>query len=225
MNVKMVNIFHNLKKLLCKIKQNRLFYYILFLLFQWSSYFTLGKIAKIYSFNLWSPEWIIDTHIPFLSFMVIPYLFYNPLLVTPLFLSLKKYHLNRLAGQLFSASLINYLFSIIISTEVSPRVSIVDSKNLFLFLLNQIYKIDADALLFPSMHVMHPLLISLYLLKIKHPLRWTILVSSIVLALSIVFVKQHFFLDLIAGIVCAVVIYYISSGFYTHSSCKTVHYT
>ena len=225
MNAKMIQIFYNLKKWLYRIKQNRFFYYVLFLLFQWMSYFTLGKMAKTYSFNLWSPEWVIDAYIPFLSFMVIPYLFYTPLLTVPLFLSLQKHHLNRLSGQLFSASLINYLFSIIVSTEISPRISIVDSQNLFLFLLNQIYKIDADVLLFPSMHVMHPLLISLYLLKIKHPLRQPILISSTMLALSIVFVKQHFFLDLTAGIVCTAVIYYISSGFYIHSSCKTVHDT
>ena len=221
MSLNFLNFYKKIKNHLFWIQQHKLFYYILFLLFQWISYFSLGKLVKTYSFNLWSPEGAVDSYIPFLPFMVIPYLFYTPLLISPVFFSLKKRDLNKLAGQLLTASLITYLCSVVISTEISPRVLIPHSDHFFLFLIKQVYQIDADSLLFPSLHVMHPMIMSFYLWKIKHNFRQLFLICSIGLAFSTVFVKQHFFLDSIAGVVCAAVIYYISAGFLTYSSCKT----
>ena len=223
MSFNFLDFYRKIKNLLFWIPQHKLFYYILFLLFQWVSYFSLGKLVKIYSFNLWSPQGVVDSYIPFLPFMVIPYLFYTPLLISPVFFSLTKKDLNKLATQLFIASLVTYLCSVVISTEISPRVLVDHSDHFFLFLIKQIYQIDADSLLFPSLHVMHPMIMSFYFWKIKHNFRQWFLVCSMGLAFSTVFVKQHFLLDSIAGVVCAAIIYYISAGFFIDSSCKTAN--
>ena len=196
--------------MLKNILQHKAFYYFLFLLFQLASFFSLSPVFQKHSLNVWSPKTVFDSYIPFWPFMVIPYMFYIPLLITPLFLSLEKKYLNLLAIQLFSASIINYACSFFISAQISSRAILTESSShFFLKLVEYLYSVDVGSCLFPSMHVMHPLLISFCLWKIRHKLRGIILTAALGLSVSTVFVKQHFFLDSVAGVLFAWIIFYL----------------
>ncbi len=207
--------------MLHSIRQHRAFTYTLFLVFQFISYPLISNLSQKYSFNLWSPEWIVDYYIPFIPFAAIPYFFYTPLLVTPLFLLRHKEHFNLLAAQLFAASLINYAFSFIIDNQISSRVSTFESESTFLFLTSYLYKIDADSCLFPSIHATHSLLICSFLWKIKHKLKGVIFIIAFSTSISTVLVKQHFLLDFVSGVLLFVVIFYASVYYFSECFNKT----
>ena len=191
------------------ILNDKRFYYALFLVFQLASYSGLGSVFRRLSLNLWSPAWpALDSAIPFYPFMILPYLLYTPLLVSPLFLKLERQHFNILAGRLFLASAVNYLCSLTIFPYTSARALLpAELNSIFLILTDWIYTIDIDYFLFPSMHVSHTLLISFSLMG--RPLQVFFFTGAVLVSISTLFTKQHFFLDFIAGICLAIVIYQI----------------
>lgn len=185
-------------------------YYGLFLVCQTLSYFLIGFAVDKFSLSLWSPKTFLDIHIPFLPFMVIPYMLYLIVMAAPLFLNLKNREIQSLLISLVSASFVTYLISFSYSVSPSPRYLFSgEEKGVFIFIVKTLYKHDTSPLYFPSLHSLHSLLIGLHLWK-KGSRRRVLLPCAFLISLSTVFVKQHFFTDTVASLFLVPVIYYFN---------------
>ncbi|MEK6835793.1 MAG: phosphatase PAP2 family protein, partial [Nanoarchaeota archaeon] len=77
------------------------------------------------------------------------------------------------------------------------------------YILNLIYVLDKPVNLFPSLHVSMTFLAFLIISKFKKDLRIIILIAFILSALSTLFIKQHYLLDTLAGLVLGFISYKI----------------
>jgi membrane-associated phospholipid phosphatase len=74
-------------------------------------------------------------------------------------------------------------------------------------LLTHLYLIDLPINNFPSLHVALSMLSSFILYKYSKKIGVLALIWSVLIALSVLLVKQHYFLDVIAGVLIAVIGY------------------
>ena len=177
--------------------------YALFLLFQIGSYFLFGVLTARYSLSLWSPKQPLDELIPFLPIAVIFYIMYLPLMAVPLFLKIRKKDLKPLLLSLITASLLNYLLSFILSPLPSPRPHLEGQNGLLISLLQLIYRHDSAGLYFPSLHVLHPLLIAILHPALRSGYGKLFFCAVPLTTLSTVFVKQHFTADVLMSLILA----------------------
>ena len=184
--------------------------YALYIIFQFVTYSFFSKITFHYNLHLWSPQLWIDLSVPLVIPMVIPYILYAPLILLPIFLPMKKNQEKLLAFNLAIASVCTYLLAFTVSISVNSRMPLFDQEEgPLLDILIWIYNHDPNGLYFPSLHVMHSLLIGFHLWK-QGSYRRIFLFLAIVISASTVFVKQHFLLDALIGVIAAVCIYYIT---------------
>jgi len=173
---------------------NKIFLLILFLLVK-SVYLPLNKRKSKY---YWKIK-IIDDKIPLIPIFIIPYLGYFIYIITTIIL-------------LWNSSIINTFFiTYIISYIVAGffwyfipngvKRPIVKREDIFSKLITLIYKYDDDTNGFPSAHIFAALMCS-YFLFLIFP-QQIILITSITLLISssTVFVKQHYVLDIVGGII------------------------
>lgn len=147
----------------------------------------------------------VDNNIPFIPAFILAYLLFIPILFF-CFISVKDredfYHLSLV---LFIAATITSLFFIILpSFMVRP---VLGPENIFNKLILFIYGIDSAYNTFPSSHVTYSLLATLALFNINKKRAKIILPFTILTIISTVFIKQHYFVDLIGGIALALLCY------------------
>ena len=111
------------------------------------------------------------------------------------------------------------IFALIPTTMVRPELS---GSGLTNDLMQWMYSIDSPDNLFPSIHCMESWLVARGLMETKAPRAAKILmwVFSILVFMSVVFVKQHVVIDIAGGIAVAELAIYLSKrldmpGFYT----------
>jgi len=78
-------------------------------------------------------------------------------------------------------------------------------------LVVNLYEADNPYNCFPSIHVLNSALISLYICGSKKVYKWIKVICTIMscsIILSTMFIKQHYFADVIAGIVFAYILYF-----------------
>lgn len=185
-------------------------YYGGFLFFQIISYFLVGFVMSKFSLSLWSPKTFVDSYIPFLPFMIIPYMLYPVVMAVPLFVNLRKMEMKSLLISLLFASLITYLFAFSYSVSPSPRhLFFGEERGVLIFILKTLYKYDTSPIYFPSLHALHSLLIGIHLWKNGNEGK-VLLPCALLISISTVFVKQHFIVDTLASLLIAPIIYYFN---------------
>ena len=165
------------------------------------------SITGKYTLGFWSPWWFLDNSVPFLPFFLIFYSLYYPVMAAPLFLKIKSEDMKYLLLSLLTASLINYFLSFTVSLSPSARPSLAGGEGFLIFFVKLLYKYDVAGMYFPSLHSLHPLLISLHLWKVD-PYGRILLPCALLISLSTVFIKQHFVSDTLAALLLAPSIYY-----------------
>lgn len=163
----------------------------------------------------------IDDHIPVISIFVVIYVFsyvfwfFGPVNAS---LTKKENFINYIIG-LFAAYVVGFLIFIFAPTYMDRSaeglIDIVSKPGLFNQLLGIVYSNDGSDYgfnLFPSYHC----LISIYCyLGIRHReevskgLRVYSLVMAILICMSTVFTKQHYFIDIPGGIIISIICYMI----------------
>lgn len=140
-----------------------------------------------------------DSYIPFVPVFSVPYLLLFPyiafagviLFETPAAL---EYYAS-MALAMCSAALVWFLFP---SKMARPEVS---GRNIFEKIVLKIYHGDSHANAFPSSHVFTSLITSYYLALIFSGFEIPIWIFGGTIAASTVLIKQHFAVDVLAGIV------------------------
>ena len=213
------------------IKENksRVIIIVLMFLFETLMYF----IAKIFE---GTPIYLnnhIDDMIPFIPYFVIFYfLWYIFLFLIPLLIL--KYD-KKVFDKYILVSVVYTLLEVIIFILLPTTMNRADFivNNMSTFLVDLAYKVDYPVRnLFPSAHCAFALLFimaTLDLKKLNIKYKLLIIISSILIILSTVFVKQHVIVDFIGAFCIIVPMYYIirsksinleKSGIYAKIFCK-----
>ena len=157
-------------------------------------------------------ETSVDKHIPFIKYFVTPYVlwyvyvgFFLMLLCVVNGKSYRKLLISLLIGMTTS-----YLIFYVFPTTV-PR-PIISSKDVFSKIVLIIYNRDNPYNCFPSIHVINAALTAIYVNregKLNIATKSISTIISILIILSTMFIKQHYFLDVVAGILIAYTLYII----------------
>lgn len=151
----------------------------------------------------------IDDKIPFINWFIIVYIGCYPWwylgILAPLRYNRPKFY------RYIVVSLISYLiagfFFIFLPTEIERPV--IENTNILNWLVNFIYNSDTPTNLFPSMHCFISWNVYVSVRrdkKVPVAIRLGYLIMAILVCMSTVFIKQHFFVDIFAGILlCEVV--------------------
>jgi len=154
----------------------------------------------------------LDIQIPFVSGFIIPYLLWYPLILASLIIfcmkNRKVYYqtLIALCVGLIVSYIIYYFFQTTVARPTIPKDGILNSLVSFVYLTDQPYNC------FPSIHVLTSYLVIKGVVdctNLSKVLRLMIVISSGMVIVSTLFVKQHVLLDVTGGIILAQFLYYI----------------
>lgn len=194
------------KRKLIKIVQQyySVFAIVVFLLFLKGGY-SLFQILNPKGRSLLT---VVDQLIPFTTFFVLFYVLYYPFIVLPLFIHLKKKTIFRkiLAAMMF-VTVCSFTTYALYQTEVERPF--VQPEGLLYQLVHFIYIFDKPLNVFPSLHVSLTTLAFLVLWKFKRKIAYYSAPIAGGIVLSTVFIKQHYVVDVIGGLLLAIISYFI----------------
>ncbi|WP_298842630.1 phosphatase PAP2 family protein [Clostridium sp.] len=153
----------------------------------------------------------IDKLIPFNRFFIIPYVsWYIFIAVFSVILCISdKEKYFKLLITLNIGMITCYIIYYFYPTYV-PRPLILGT-DFFSNLVLNLYAVDNPYNCFPSIHVLNSVLIALYIFESKKVSKWTkviCIIISVSIILSTMFIKQHYFADVIVGVIFAFVLYF-----------------
>ena len=149
----------------------------------------------------------IDSYIPFIPAFILPYVLCYAHWVINIIMSAHtgRERFNKFSTALMLSQIIcGILFLVVPTTIVRPDVSMY--KGVVGVLLKFIYGMDAPVNLFPSMHCLLSWFSWIAVRNCDNVPRWYqifSLIFAIIVCISTVTVKQHFFVDIIGGVVLA----------------------
>jgi membrane-associated phospholipid phosphatase len=167
----------------------------------------------------------IDEWIPFVGWMIWPYLLGIAFPLTPL-IAIRCHHLFRLAavgyGAVITTSLVCFLLFPVASPELRPDPWVVDLDPISKRVIAALHAIDPPSNLFPSLHVSLAALAALLIWKAAP--RWGLLAATcaITIGISVCTLKQHVVFDVVAGLALAAVAYTFIFRSYCFPSQKLV---
>ena len=146
----------------------------------------------------WVPVIALDSHIPFIPRFFYFYTLYFPLVVLPLFVLPLQPHLKRYVYSNVVVMLISYAFFLILPTKV---LRVKPGKDVLTFLYHQIV---GPYNLLPSLHISMLLLSFLSLYFWRKRIAFLFALPILLSAVSVVFTKQHYILDILVAIPIAI---------------------
>lgn len=157
----------------------------------------------------------LDDYIPFCEYFIIPYLFWffyiTGIVLLLLFKSTKK-DFQRCCLYLFSGMSIALFICTIFPNGQNLRPVIDDTPTIFTKIVQVLFSMDTDTNVFPSIHVFNSIAAHMALTKSefgqKHKrIAPASAVTMVLICMSTVFLKQHSFIDLMGGVVLAMILY------------------
>lgn len=160
----------------------------------------------------------LDDMIPFCELFVVPYLLWFLYVAAGfvfLFLTSRSDY-YKLCMFLFTGMTIFLIICTVFPNGQNLRVEITRD-NILAELVKILYKNDTNTNVFPSIHVFNSLGIMIGINKStwlkKQPycgaVQWSSTILAILIVFSTVFLKQHSCVDVIGGIILAIILYYI----------------
>jgi membrane-associated phospholipid phosphatase len=171
------------------------FYYV-----DWHNHLLWKEGMKFYSLTTF-----VDRSIPFTPGWVWIYLLYYPFCFMPLFLLNNIDTFRRVAG----AYLMEFVLAFIVFLSFPVRMirPLVVPDTLSTKMVGIIYKMDPGFNVFPSLHVANSLLVALIFYRYNKILGIFFILIAILISLSTLYVKQHYFLDVVTGILDTAIVY------------------
>lgn len=168
-------------------------------------------ILNQYRGNTNSVFTFVDKLVPFNKFFILPYVSWYMFIAifAAILCVLDKERYLKLLITLNIGMITCYVIYYFYPTYV-PRPMITGTDFLSNLVLN-LYEADNPYNCFPSIHVLNSALIALYVFESEKLNKWIkgICISiSVSIILSTMFIKQHYFADVVAGIIFAYVLYF-----------------
>ena len=173
---------------------------ILFVIYLLINYLNQGREVFTHSISL-------DNNIPLISWFVYFYL----LMFILIFIPFNKKNNGKITLNYIIAVLIAFLFFIILPTATYRPL--IQEGNINDILVNLVYSADLQYNAFPSLHAALLTLSFYFLLKYKKIIAYKMLPLYILSLISTLFIKQHYILDILSGILLAVITLEISRKF------------
>ncbi|OQA62212.1 MAG: PAP2 superfamily protein [bacterium ADurb.Bin270] len=107
----------------------------------------------------------------------------------------------------FTATTICYAFFLFMPVKMTMRPPVESLTGIYGAITSAIFAIDLPYNCFPSLHVTYPVFITLVSWRNHRVMRWVMLAMAIIVAVSVVLVKQHYIADAVAGIFTALFSY------------------
>ena len=168
---------------------------------------TIGyKAAQILRPDGFSVTTWLDSLVPYISYFVIPYALYVPVVLVPFFLYWKDYKNYRTVSISFLLILVISIIIYLMFQTTTARAS-VGPTDMFNAGVLTVYALDAPLNSLPSLHVSMTVIATLFIYIRNRKLGTYIIPITALIILSTVFIKQHAVLDVIAGLVLALAVF------------------
>lgn len=179
----------------------------LLLLLGWVGYFVLYFLTENFIPNekCYPVHSFLDDIIPFCEWFVIPYVgWYVLIIISLLYFALyNPKSFSKLQKYIIITQILAMAIYIIFPTRQDLRPDTFARENILTNILGIIYSFDTPTGVCPSLHVAYSLGIASTWLRDKTPKTYTkifVLVFSILVCISVAFVKQHSVLDIFAAL-------------------------
>jgi membrane-associated phospholipid phosphatase len=145
------------------------------------------------------PELALDRAIPLQPAWVIVYAsLYLFLIILPVFVVRQDEHIRRTVFAYITVWLSAYLFFLILPT-IGPRPAKVFGEGFSVWVLKGLYSADPPYNCFPSIHVAHSFVSAFTCYAVNRKVGITATVFASLVAISTLFTKQHYVVDVVAG--------------------------
>lgn len=175
----------------------------LLMIYSWIAYFAVASFTKS---TYTHANIFIDDAVPFVPFFIIFYLLGSLLVVAPVFIIKDKREFYMLLLSYLIMSTISFSLFLITPIQMirpEPAGSDIFSK-LVIFQQN----LDPPFNTFPSLHVSQDFFAFLIIRRYNKKIGNYIIPLIVLIILSTMFVKQHNFIDVVGGIVVALIAYW-----------------
>lgn len=154
----------------------------------------------------YSPELALDRALPLIAPWAIVYgALYVLLILLPVFVVRDDALIRRTVHAYLLIWITSYVFFFVLYPTVAPRPERVVGEGFAMWGLQALYSSDPPINCFPSLHVAHSFVSALACGRVHRRLGMIALASAALVAVSTVFTKQHYVLDVIAGVSLALV--------------------
>ena len=150
----------------------------------------------------------VDKHIPLIPEFAVIYLLYIPMIIFVFAFYWNDYKTYR-SISLMLIAVISIAILIYSAFQTEVLRPIIASTDFFSRLTNTIYKYDMPNNTFPSLHVALTSTVSAFVYEKNTKVGIVLIPLTFLIILSTMFIKQHVFLDVIGGLMLAVVIFKI----------------
>jgi membrane-associated phospholipid phosphatase len=158
---------------------------------------------------LFVPELALDRRLPMVPAWSIVYgTVYSFLIVLPVLVVRQTEHIRRLYLAYLLVWITAYVFFLLFPT-VAPRPVNVVGDGFAVWGLRFLYSADPPSNCFPSLHVAHSFVSALGCYRVHGGLGVVAVFGALLVALSTVFSKQHYILDVLAGMLLASLAYVV----------------
>jgi membrane-associated phospholipid phosphatase len=158
---------------------------------------------------LFVPELALDRRVPVVPAWSIVYgAVYSFLIVLPVLVVRQTAHIRRLYVAYLLVWITAYVFFLLFPT-VAPRPVNVVGDGFAVWGLRFLYSADPPSNCFPSLHVAHSFVSALSCYRVHRSLGVAAVFCALLVGVSTVFSKQHYILDVLAGMLLASVAYVV----------------
>lgn len=172
-------------------------------------YFSINRFNASRGEQYFYPEIGLDSHIPFIWWMIFPYVTYYFFFLFPFFVEQTEKQLTR--SIIFTQitilpTLLAFLIFLVMPVEVDLRDQIITQNRAAEVSMNLLHGVDTAWNGWPSLHILHSTFITIFFLKnFPDHKRARLLVFTLYvgLALSTLFTKQHYLMDFFGGLAIA----------------------
>jgi membrane-associated phospholipid phosphatase len=167
------------------------------------SFYTVGYLGinrlndyrnHYYDVSLW-----FEKDIPFVPSMIIGYLFVF-VLVAILYLIIDNMpDLWDVCIRFFNMSLLCFVIFLIFPVRMDLRPEVSMANNWIMELVSFYFWIDHPYNLFPSMHLSASFFSAFYCMRKGRIIGWIAMIMAVIVGVSVVLLKQHYIMDIVAG--------------------------
>ncbi len=166
------------------------------------SYFALQDYLIAAGVPVNHPETWLDAHIPFIPEFIWPYWAYFGFLGVSVWLPRNRHDLARLAGGLLFVHFLGFASYLLYPTAMQ-RIDIA-CESLSCGMVGAMYLLDPGYGLFPSLHAACSVYVIMCAFAYRSGIRWFVAVFGMSIVFATVLVKQHYIVDVPAGIVLGI---------------------
>lgn len=110
----------------------------------------------------------------------------------------------------FFATTLAYAFFLIIPVKMEYRPDLSGETGLFVAVTRLIYSVDRPYNCFPSLHLTYPALGTLVTWRNYKVMRWFFVAITVIVGASVLLIKQHYIIDVVAGIANAAFFFWLT---------------